>query len=183
MWQRFTERAKKVIFTAQEEAGRLGENYVSTEHMLLGLLRESDHVAARILLGMNLSLDTIKMEVERQVERGTGFLPQRDMQMTPRCKRVIDLAYDEARTLGNNYIGTEHLLLGLVREAEGLAGRILDKLGVELEKVRLAVRNLQDQESPPSSLPESSGQDAEAPIRGDMGTLHNPVGRGGDTED
>jgi len=143
MWQRFTERARRVVFFAQEEAGRLGENYVSTEHLLLGLVRENDSVAARILDRMGVSLGRIRSEIERQVTRGDGRLGQ-DMQLTPRAKRVIDLAYDEARNLNNNYIGTEHLLLGLIREGEGLAGRVLQKLGVDLERTRREVMNLQD---------------------------------------
>ncbi|HLV81089.1 MAG TPA: ATP-dependent Clp protease ATP-binding subunit [Chthonomonadaceae bacterium] len=146
MWQRFTERARRVVFFAQEEAGRLGENYVSTEHLLLGLVRENDSVAARILDRMGVSLGRIRSEIERQVTRGDGRLGQ-DMQLTPRAKRVIDLAYDEARQLGNNYIGTEHLLLGLIREGEGLAGRVLAKLGVELERTRREVMALQDNDS------------------------------------
>src|SRR5579864_8875143 len=146
MWQRFTERARKVVFYAQEEAGRLGENYVSTEHLLLGLVRENDSVAARILDRMGVSLGRIRSEIERQVTRGDGRLGQ-DMQLTPRAKRVIDLAYDEARQLSNNYIGTEHLLLGLIREGEGLAGRVLAKLGVDLERSRREVMALQDNDS------------------------------------
>ena len=143
MWQRFTERARRVVFFAQEEAGRLGENYVSTEHLLLGLVRENDSVAARILDRIGVSLGRIRSEIERQVARGDGRLGQ-DMQLTPRAKRVIDLAYDEARQLSNNYIGTEHLLLGLIREGEGLAGRVLSKLGVDLERTRREVMQLQD---------------------------------------
>jgi ATP-dependent Clp protease ATP-binding subunit ClpC len=145
VWQRFTERARRVVFFAQEEAGRLGENYVSTEHLLLGLVRENDSVAARILDRIGVSLGRIRSEIERQVARGDGRLGQ-DMQLTPRAKRVIDLAYDEARQLNNNYIGTEHLLLGLIREGEGLAGRVLNKLGVDLERTRREVMSLQDAE-------------------------------------
>src|SRR5437016_11360149 len=143
MWKTFTERARRVVFYAQEEAGRLGENYVSTEHLLLGLVRENDSVAARILDRLGVSLGRIRSEIERQVTRGDGRLGQ-DMQLTPRAKRVIDLAYDEARQLNNNYIGTEHLLLGLIREGDGLAGRVLQKLGVDLERTRREVMNLQD---------------------------------------
>jgi ATP-dependent Clp protease ATP-binding subunit ClpC len=146
MWQRFTERARRVIFYAQEEAGRLGENYVSTEHLLLGLVRESDSVAARILERMGVSLTRVRNEIERQVSRGEGRLGQ-ETQLTPRAKRVIDLAYDEARQLNNNYIGTEHLLLGLIREGEGLAGRVLAKLGVDLDRVRREVMALQSSDS------------------------------------
>ena len=147
MWQRFTERARSVVFYAQEEAGNLGENYVSTEHLLLGLTRETDHVAARVLDRLGVSLSRIRSEIERQVARGDGRLGQ-DMQLTPRAKRVIDLAYDEAKALDNNYIGTEHLLLGLVREGDGLAGKVLTKLGVELERTRSEVKRLQDENKP-----------------------------------
>jgi len=143
MWQRFTERARRVVFFAREEAARLGESYVSTEHLLLGLVRENDSVAARILDRMGVSLHKVRQEVERHITRGDGRLGQ-DMQLTPRAKRVIDLAYDEARQLNNNYIGTEHLLLGLIREGEGVAGRVLAKLGVDLERTRREVMSLQD---------------------------------------
>ena len=143
MWQRFTERARKTVFYAQEEAGKLGENYVSTEHLLLGLIRENDNVAARVLGRMGIKLERIRSEIERQVARGDGHVGQ-DMQLTPRAKRVIDLAYDEARQLDNNYIGTEHILLGLISEAEGLAGKVLTKLGADLENTRQEVVKLQE---------------------------------------
>ena len=164
MWQRFTERARRVVFFAQEEAGRLGENYVSTEHLLLGLVRENDSVAARILDRLGVSLGRIRSEIERQVARGDGRLGQ-DMQLTPRAKRVIDLAYDEARQLNNNYIGTEHLLLGLIREGEGLAGRVLNKLGVDLERTRREVMLLQDAE------PAQGGTNSGRPQRSRTPTL------------
>src|SRR5579864_1545941 len=146
MWQRFTERARKVVVYAQEEAQKFGEGYVSTEHLLLGLVRESDSVAARVLEKLGVSLNRIRAEVEKQLPRGDAR-PSQDMTLTPRAKRVIDLAYDEARNLNNNYIGTEHLLLGLIREGDGLAGRVLAKLGVELEKARKEVMALQDNET------------------------------------
>ncbi|MFQ3586047.1 MAG: ATP-dependent Clp protease ATP-binding subunit [Fimbriimonadaceae bacterium] len=146
MWQRFTERARKVVFYAQEEAQKFGEGYVSTEHLLLGLVREPDSVAARVLEKLGVSLSRIRAEVEKQLPRGDAR-PTQDMTLTPRAKRVIDLAYDEARNLNNNYIGTEHLLLGLIREGDGLAGRVLAKLGVELERARREVMALQDSES------------------------------------
>ena len=164
MWQRFTERARKVVFYAQEEAGRLGENYVSTEHLLLGLVRENDSVAARILDRLGVKSDLIRSEIERQVARGDGRLGQ-DMQLTPRAKRVIDLAYDEARQLGNNYIGTEHLLLGLVREGEGLAGRVLSKMGMNLNRTRLEVMRLQEgQEKKPDDT--AAQQETQSPVVG-----------------
>lgn len=164
MWQRFTERARKVVFYAQEEAQKFGEGYVSTEHLLLGLVRESDSVAARVLDKLGVSLSRIRAEIEKSLPRGEAR-PNTDMSLTPRAKRVIDLAYDEARNLNNNYIGTEHLLLGLIREGDGLAGRVLAKLGVELERARREVMSLQDNEtqtrpssrSGSSSSPASSG--------------------------
>ena len=155
MWQRFTERARKVVFYAQEEAQKFGEGYVSTEHLLLGLVRESDSVAARVLEKLGVSLNRIRVEVEKQLPRGDAR-PSQDMTLTPRAKRVIDLAYDEARNLNNNYIGTEHLLLGLIREGDGLAGRVLAKLGVELERARREVMALQDREGGATArLPET----------------------------
>jgi ATP-dependent Clp protease ATP-binding subunit ClpC len=149
MWQRFTERARRVVFFAQEEAARLGENYVGTEHLLLGLVRENDSVAARILDRLGVPLSRIRSDIERQVTRGHGNLGQ-DMQLTPRAKRVIDLAYEEARQLNNNYIGTEHLLLGLIREGDGLAARVLVKLGADLERTRREVYAMQEGENQPS---------------------------------
>ncbi len=146
MWQRFTERARRVVFFAQDEANRLGENYVSTEHLLLGLVRETDSVAARILEKMGVSLSRIRAEVLRRVSRGDGRVGQ-EMQLTPRAKRVIDLAYDEARQLNNNYIGTEHLLLGLIREGDGEAAQVLARLGVDLERTRREVLQLQDNDA------------------------------------
>src|SRR5262245_11580232 len=149
MWQRFTERARRVVFFAQEEAARLGENYVGTEHLLLGLVRESDSVAARILDQLGVPLGKVRAEIARQVTPGKGSLGQ-DMQLTPRAKRVIDLAYEEARQLNNNYIGTEHILLGLVREGDGLAGRVLIKLGADLERTRREVYAMQEADPKPS---------------------------------
>src|SRR5947209_8857979 len=156
MWQRFTERARRVVFFAQEEAGRLGENYVSTEHLLLGLVRENDSVAARILDRLGVSLGRIRSEIERQVTRGDGRLGQ-DMQLTPRAKRVIDLAYEEARQLNNNYIGTEHLLLGLVREGDGLGGRVLVKLGADLDRTRREVYAMQEGDNGIGEGPSGTG--------------------------
>jgi hypothetical protein len=121
MWQRFTERARRVVFFAQEEAARLGKNNVDTGHLLLGLVRESDNVAARILeQRLGIPLSRIRQEAESQLTRGGGT-PGADMHLTPRAKRMIDLAYEEARSLSNNYIGTEHLLLGLIREEDDWA--------------------------------------------------------------
>ncbi|MFY9235082.1 MAG: Clp protease N-terminal domain-containing protein [Fimbriimonadaceae bacterium] len=155
MWQRFTERARKVVFYAQEEAQKFGEGYVSTEHLLLGLVRETDSAAARAIEQLGVSLDSIRTEVEKQLPR-VDARPSRDMTLTPRAKRVIDLAYDESRNLNNNYIGTEHLLLGIIREGDGFAARVLFKLGIELEKARREIMAMQDRESGPDSGPRAS---------------------------
>jgi hypothetical protein len=147
MWQRFTERARRVVYYAQEEGARLGTNMVDTEHLLLGLVRERDSVAGRLLeerLGVSLSI--LRSDTEKQTTRGPGHVGQ-DMQLTPTAKHMIDLAYEEARSLMNNYIGTEHLLLGLIVEEEGLGGRVLRGRGIGLERTRQAVRSMQESES------------------------------------
>ncbi|MGO8670044.1 MAG: Clp protease N-terminal domain-containing protein [Capsulimonadaceae bacterium] len=154
MWDLFTEPARRVVFYAQEEA-RLGQNYVSTEHLLLGLLREPGNAASRILNQMEVSPGNIAMAVERMVERGSSP-PGKDMQLTPRGKLVIDLAYDEAKRMGNNYLGTEHLLLGMMREADGVAGRVLAGLGADLDRTRQAVVELHAL-MPPEQVPPPSG--------------------------
>lgn len=135
MWQRFTERARKVIVYAQEEAVRFGHPYVSTEHLLLGLIRESDNLASRILGVIGVDLGRIRTELE-QPERPGEAQPGQDLLLTPRAKQVIDFAYVEARDLGDNYLGAEHLLLGLIREGEGIAAKVLATLGVTAEAVR-----------------------------------------------
>ncbi len=135
MWQRFTERARRVVFFAQEDAARFGENNVRTEHLLLGLVREDDSVAARILARLGVSLDRIREDIEKQITRGQGIVGQ-DMELTPPAKMTIDEAYAEARERNVNYIGTEHLLLGLIREPQGLGGRVLREMGATLERTR-----------------------------------------------
>ena len=141
MWQRFTEQSRRVVFFAQEEAGKLGEHYVSTEHLLLGLLRTNDNVASRVLGRLGIGIDDLRQLLERQVKRSTASAG--DMQLTPRAKAVIDLAGEEARLLGNKYIGTEHLLLGMIREGEGLAGRVLLSRDVTIERTRAVIVALQ----------------------------------------
>lgn len=138
MFGRFTQRAQKVLLLAQEEARLMNYPFVGTEHILLGLVREGEGVAARVLREMGISAGAIRAQVEQLVERVQGPLVQ-EVSLTPRAKRVIELAIDEARQLGHNYIGTEHLLLGLVREGEGVAARALAALGVELDRLRAAV--------------------------------------------
>lgn len=135
MFERFTEKAIKVIMLAQEEARRLGHNFVGTEQILLGLIGEGTGIAAKTLKAMGVNLKDARVEVEKIIGRGSGFVAV-EIPFTPRAKRVLELSWDEARQLGHNYIGTEHLLLGLIREGEGVATRILENLGVDLNKVR-----------------------------------------------
>ncbi|ELR96625.1 ATP-dependent Clp protease ATP-binding subunit [Gloeocapsa sp. PCC 73106] len=138
MFERFTEKAIKVIMLAQEEARRLGHNFVGTEQILLGLIGEGTGVAAKVLKSMGVNLKDARTEVEKIIGRGSGFVAV-EIPFTPRAKRVLELSLEEARQLGHNYIGTEHLLLGLIREGEGVAARVLENLGVDLSKVRTQV--------------------------------------------
>ena len=138
MFGRFTERAQRVMVLSQEEARRLGHSVVGTEHILLGLLAEGEDVAARTLLSLGISIDQVRGEVERIIGRGERPTEGR-IDFTPRSKRVLELAFDEARRLGHTYIGTEHLLLGLIREGEGVAAQVLHNLGADLDKVRAQV--------------------------------------------
>jgi len=136
-FDKFTERARTVFSLAQEEAQRLNHRYISTEHLLLGLVREGDGVAAKVLSNLGVDLASIRAEVERTVGRGDHIVLG-DLGLTPRARKVVELAVDEARRLNHNYIGTEHLLLGLVREGEGIAAGVLQSLGVNLEGLRQA---------------------------------------------
>src|SRR5690242_8682807 len=134
-FDKFTDRARKVLTLAQEEAQRFNHNYIGTEHLLLGLIREGDGVAAKVLSNLGVELNRVRNGVEFIIGRGDRPA-MGEIGLTPRAKKVIELAVDEARRLGHHYIGTEHLLLGLVREGEGIAAGVLESLGVNLEKVR-----------------------------------------------
>jgi ATP-dependent Clp protease ATP-binding subunit ClpC len=140
MFGRFTERAQKVLALAQEEAIRLGHNNIGTEHILLGLVREGEGIAAKALYGLGLGSDKIQKEVENLI--GKGQETSQTIHYTPRAKKVIELSMDEARKLGHSYVGTEHILLGLIREGEGVAARVLNNLGVSLNKARQQVLQL-----------------------------------------
>jgi len=142
MFNRFTERARRVILLAREEAKRLDHDYLGTEHLLLGLIREGEGVAALALQNLGIDLEQVRQEVEKAVGKGGGSLFLGQIPFTPRAKKVLELAVTEARNLGHNYIGTEHLLLGLIREGEGVAAQILTNLGADLEKVREEVVDL-----------------------------------------
>ncbi len=141
MWEPFTERARRSIVLAQEEAQRLGNNYIGTEHLLLGIISEGESVAAKVLENLGVNLQKVRGEVEAIVGKGSQTT-QQEMVFTPRAKRVIELAFEEARALAHNYIGTEHLLLGLVREGEGVAARVLSNLGVDPAKIRSEITKL-----------------------------------------
>ena len=156
MFERFTEKAIKVIMLAQEEARRLGHNFVGTEQVLLGLIGEGTGVAAKTLKSMGVTLKDARAEVEKIIGRGSGFVAV-EIPFTPRAKRVLELSWDEARQLGHNYIGTEHLLLGLIREGEGVAARVLENLGVDLNKVRSNVVKMLGESKPQAVSSGTSG--------------------------
>jgi ATP-dependent Clp protease ATP-binding subunit ClpC len=138
MFERFTERARRVIILAQDEAKRLNHSAVGTEHILLGIVREGEGVASKVLESLHISPERIRAEIESAIGRGDRT-PYEEVTFTPRAKKVLELALDEARRLGHNYIGTEHLLLGLIREGEGVAARVLEAMGADLERVRAQV--------------------------------------------
>lgn len=138
MFERFTEKAIKVVMLAQEEARRLGHNFVGTEQILLGLIGEGTGIAAKVLKSMGVNLKEARVEVEKIIGRGSGFVAV-EIPFTPRAKRVLELSLEEARQLGHNYIGSEHLLLGLLREGEGVASRVLENLNADPSKIRTQV--------------------------------------------
>lgn len=135
MFERFQEKAIKVIMLAQEETRRLGHNWVGSEQILLGLIGEGTGIAAKTLKYLGVTLKDVREEVEKIIGRGSGFVAV-EIPFTPRAKKCLQLSWDEARQLGHNYIGTHHLLLGLIREGEGVGARVLENLGVDLTKVR-----------------------------------------------
>src|SRR5213082_2243573 len=141
MFERFTDRARRVVVLAQEEARMLNHNYIGTEHILLGLIHEGEGVAAKALESLGISLEAVRQQVKEIIGQGqaapTGHIP-----FTPRAKKVLELSLREALQLGHNYIGTEHILLGLIREGEGVAAQVLQKLGADLNRVRRQVIQL-----------------------------------------
>jgi ATP-dependent Clp protease ATP-binding subunit ClpC len=149
-FDKFTERARRVLTLAQEEAQRFNHNYIGTEHLLLGLVREGDGVAAKVLANLGVELNKVRSAVEFIIGRGDRAV-MGEIGLTPRAKKVIELAVDEARRLNHHYIGTEHLLLGLVREGEGIASGVLESLGVNLERVRAETTRILSQSLPQSA--------------------------------
>ncbi|MCL1899487.1 MAG: NDP-hexose 4-ketoreductase, partial [Promicromonosporaceae bacterium] len=138
MFERFTDRARRVVVLAQEEARLLNHNYIGTEHILLGLIHEGEGVAAKALEALGISLESIRKQVIEQIGEGQQA-PGGHIPFTPRAKRVLELSLREALQLGHNYIGTEHILLGLIREGEGVAAQVLTKMGADLGKLRQQV--------------------------------------------
>jgi ATP-dependent Clp protease ATP-binding subunit ClpC len=141
MFERFTDRARRVVVLAQEEARMLDHNYIGTEHILLGLVHEGEGVAAKAMAAMEISLEAVRQQVEEIIGRGQQA-PSGHIPFTPRAKKVLELSLRESLQLGHDYIGTEHILLGLLREGEGVAAQVLVRLGADLNRVRQQVLNL-----------------------------------------
>ncbi|HMD53448.1 MAG TPA: Clp protease N-terminal domain-containing protein, partial [Phycisphaerae bacterium] len=142
MYERFTDRARKVMALANQEAQRFNHEYIGTEHILLGLVKEGSGVGATVLKNLDIDLRKVRLEVEKLVKSGPDMVTMGKLPQTPRAKKVIEYAIEEARNLGHNYVGTEHLLLGLLRERDGVAAQVLMNLGLKLEEVREEVLNL-----------------------------------------
>jgi hypothetical protein len=142
MNERFTDRARKVIQLANQEAQRFNHEYIGTEHLLLGLVKEGSGVAAEVLKNLDVDLRKVRLEVEKIVQSGLGRITPGKLPHTPRAKRVIEFAVEEARILSHNYVGTEHLLLGLLRETEGVAAQVMMNMGLKLDRVRDEILNL-----------------------------------------
>jgi ATP-dependent Clp protease ATP-binding subunit ClpC len=155
MFERFTEKAIKVIILSNEEARRLGHNFICTEQILLGLIGEETGIAAKVLRSMGVNLNDARIEVEKIIGRGSGFVAK-EIPFTPIAKRVLEFAEEESHELGHNYIGTEHLLLGLIREREGIAIKVLEILGVNLTTVPAQVKRMLGEVTEVSSGSQSS---------------------------
>ena len=142
MFERFTDRARKVMALANQEAQRFNHEYIGTEHILLGLVKEGSGVGATVLKNLDVDIKKLRLEVEKLVKSGPDMVTMGKLPQTPRAKKVIEYAIEEARSLNHNYVGTEHILLGLLRESEGIAAQVLMNLGLKLEDVRQEVLNL-----------------------------------------
>jgi len=192
MFERFTDRARRAVALAQEEAKRLNHNYIGTEHILLGLIHEGEGVAAKALESLGISLDAVRQQVEEIIGQGhqapSGHIP-----FTPRAKKVLELSLRESQQLGHNYIGTEHILLGLIREGDGVAAQVLVKLGADLNRVRQQVIQLlhgyQGKEPrlarrlPREGAPVTDVQARLDAVEGRLAAVEQRVGAGPDTSD
>src|ERR1041385_3946744 len=162
MFERFTDRARKVMALANQEAQRFNHEYIGTEHILLGLIKEDAGVATNVLKNLDIDLRKVRVEVEKIAQSGPDMVTMGKLPQTPRAKKVIEYAIEEARSLNHNYVGTEHLLLGLLREHDGVAAQVLMNLGLKLDEVREEVLNLLGagnvEEEPASGQGEKQGQ-------------------------
>ena len=172
MYERFTDRARKVMQLANQEAQRFNHEYIGTEHILLGLIKEGSGVAANVLKNLDVDLRKIRLEVEKLVQSGPDMVTMGKLPQTPRAKKVIEYSMEEARNLNHNYVGTEHILLGLLREQEGVAAQVLMNLGLKLEEVREEVLNLlghgmegAEGSERPGGMPAGGGGGGEAAAR------------------
>src|SRR4030043_1266056 len=156
-FEKFSERARRVLTIAQEEARNLNHSYIGTEHILLGLVREDECVAAKVLMNLGIGLSKVRSAVEFIIGRGEKQ-SSGETGLTPRAKKVIELAIDEARQMGHNYIGTEHLLLGLLREGEGVASSVLDSFGITLERARAETAHILTQGAPKARMSRSASR-------------------------
>lgn len=173
MFERFTDRARRVVVLAQEEARLLGHSYIGTEHLLLGLLSEGEGVGAQALAALGVNLQDVRAEVKQIIDDGGGGTPVGHIPFTPRAKKVLELSLREALQLGHNYIGTEHVLLGLIREGQGVAAQVLIGRGVELHRVRQNVIMLLSGRRSVAVQPESAGVRPE-PLRRESGLVSEP---------
>ena len=162
MWERFTERAKHVVSAAREEATRLNSEYVRTEHILLGLCREPEGIAARALENLGVDIEALALEIEQQCQRGTSTVSGDEIAFTPRAKKVLELAVEEARRFNHSYIGTEHILLGLIKEGEGIAAKVLQDMKIDLGRVQAEIIRLLGDQSR-SGQPATSGKKSQTP--------------------
>jgi ATP-dependent Clp protease ATP-binding subunit ClpC len=193
MWERFTERAKHVVSAAREEATRLGSEYVRTEHILLGLCREPDGIAARALENLGVDIDALALEIEQQVQPGSATVSSDDIAFTPRAKKVLELAVEEARRFNHSYIGTEHILLGLLKEGEGIAAKVLQDMKIDLGRIQAEViRLLGDQGRGGAAQEQPQGKKSQTPALDTFGRdltqlaredkLDPVIGRAGEIE-
>jgi len=182
MFERFTDRARRVIVLAQEEARMLNHNYIGTEHILLGLVREGEGVAAKALESLGISLDAVRQQVEEIIGQGQQA-PSGHIPFTPRAKKVLELSLRESLQLGHNYIGTEHILLGLIREGDGVAAQVLVRLGADLNRVRHQVIQLIAGRPAGEGAPGPEVQARLDVVEIRLAVLEHRVGTGPDTTD
>jgi len=175
VFERFTDRARRSVVFAQEEARLLNHNYIGTEHILLGLLREDDGVAAKALTSLGVSLTAVRGDVGEIVGRGSE-VPGGHIPFTPRAKKFLELSLREALQLGHNYIGTEHILLGLIREGEGVAAQVLQKLGADLNRVRQTVVQLLSGYRAAAEVTGVEGAAEMAELTSEMAITQEPLG-------